>query len=163
MEKPMAITRWEPFQELERWDPLHWQPVRELERLQEQMNHLFDRLAPTGDKTTGFGYVPTAEMEETDTAILLKVEVPGMEAKDIEIEATDDTVTIRGERKVETKTEEKSMVRSEFQYGKFERMMRLPAHVKNQEVIAEYKDGILSLTLPKVEGEQKKSVKVNLT
>jgi HSP20 family protein len=160
----MALTRWEPFQELERWDPGRWDPLRQIERMQQQMNQVFDRLAPLGTNVGGeFAYIPSVELEETDNALQLKLEVPGMEAKDLDIEVTDDTVTIRGERKTEQKTEEKNLVRSEFQYGRFERRLRLPARVKNQEVQAEYRDGILRLTLPKAEGEQKKAVKVALS
>jgi HSP20 family protein len=157
----MALTRWEPFQELERWDPGRWDPIRQIERMQEQMNQVFDRLAPFGSSAVGeFAYLPSVEVEESDNAFQVKLEVPGMEAKDLEIEVTDDTVTIRGERKTEQKTEEKNLVRSEFQYGKFERRFRLPAQVKNNEVQADYQNGILQLTLPKVAGEQKKAVKV---
>jgi HSP20 family protein len=157
----MALTRWEPFQELERWDPGRWDPIRQIERMQQQMNQVFDRLAPLGSGFGGeFAYIPSVELEETEDALQLKLEVPGMEAKDLDIEVTDDTVTIRGERRTEQKTEEKNLVRSEFQYGKFERRVRLPAHVKNKEVQADYQDGILRLTLPKAEGEQKKAVKV---
>ncbi len=101
-------------------------------------------------------------MEETPDAIHLKLEVPGMDAKDLDVQVSADSVSIMGERKSETKTEEKGMTRTEFRYGKFQRIIPLPARVQNTNVQAEYKDGILKLTLPKAEEEKNKVVKVNL-
>ena len=154
----MAITRWEPFQELGRWEPL-----RELESLQSRMNRLFERMMPIGNgERRELGFVPSAEMEETAEELLLKIEIPGLEAKDLDLEVTEQSVLIKGERKSETKTEEKGMVRTEFHYGKFERLIPLPAHIQTNNVKAEYKNGILHLTLPKVEAEKRHPVKVKI-
>jgi HSP20 family protein len=145
----MALVRWEPF--------------REIDTLQRQMNRLFDELMPTAREAgNSITFVPAAEMEETPDAIHLKLEVPGMDAKDLDVQVSADSVSITGERKSETKTEEKGMTRTEFRYGKFQRMIPLPARVQNTNVQAEYKDGILKLTLPKAEEEKNKVVKVNL-
>jgi HSP20 family protein len=155
----MALIRWDPFRDIERLEPF-----REIDTLQRQMNRLFDRLAPTtnGGEAMGFGFVPAAEMEETDEAIQLRLEVPGLEPKDIDVEVTADAVSISGERRSETKTEEKGIARSEFRYGRFQRVIPLPSEVENDKVEAEYKDGILRLTLPKAVSERRKSVKVNI-
>ncbi len=75
---------------------------------------------------------------------------------------TTDAVSISGERRTETKTEEKGIARSEFRYGRFQRVIPLPTEVENDKVEAEYKDGILRLTLPKAASEKRKSVKVNI-
>ncbi|MGD1918074.1 MAG: Hsp20/alpha crystallin family protein, partial [Pleurocapsa sp.] len=99
--------------------------------------------------------------ENTD-AVHLKLEVPGLDAKDIDIQVAAESVAISGERRTEIKTESDGMTRSEFRYGSFRRVIPLPARVKNTEVNAEYKDGILNLTLPKAEEEKNKVVKVNL-
>ncbi len=101
-------------------------------------------------------------MHETDDAIYLKLELPGLEAKDLDIQVTQDAVHISGERKSETKTQDKGITKSEFYYGKFQRVIPLSAKVQNTNVIADYKDGILNLTLPKTEQEKNKVVKVNL-
>ncbi|HEY9642240.1 MAG TPA: Hsp20/alpha crystallin family protein [Coleofasciculaceae cyanobacterium] len=154
-----SLTRWEPFQELERWEPF-----RDIERMQRQMNRLFSRLAPTSTEPLANALmIPSAEMEETQDAVHLKLEIPGLEAKDLHVEVTEDAVAVSGERKSETKTEDKGYVRSEFCYGKFERVIPLPAQVQNDKAQAQYKNGILSLTLPKAAGESKKSVKVNVS
>jgi HSP20 family protein len=159
----MAITLRDPFQAIDRFNLESWQPMRELARVQNEMNQLFDQLSgEEGGWMQGLRYAPSIEMEETDNEIILKLETPGMEAKDLDIDVTDDTVTIRGERKTESKTEEKNLIRSEFHYGKFERRVQLPAPVKNTEAKAEYKDGLLRLVIPKAEATEKKAVKVNL-
>lgn len=159
----MAITRWEPFQDLERWEP-HWrEPWAEFERIQRQMNRLLDRFRIGGDGGEGaMTFVPSAEMEETDDAIRLRLEVPGMESNDLDVQVTEGSVIIKGERKAETKTEEKGMVRSEFHYGRFERVIPLPAHIQPDKTQAECQKGILTITLPKVDEEKRKVVKVNV-
>lgn len=142
---------------------IRWQPFQEIDTLQREMNRLFDDIvAPNMRRENGFAFVPAAEIQETDDAVQLKLEVPGMEAKDLNVEVTPEAVTINGERKSETKTEEKGMTRTEFRYGKFHRVIPLPVEVDNQKVQAEYKDGILMLNLPKMENDRRKAVKVNL-
>ncbi len=147
----MALVRWEPF--------------REIDSLQREMNRLFDRLATPEDGTlTGksLSFIPAAEIHETEDQIQLKVELPGLEAKDLDVQVTAESVAIRGERRSETKVEEKGMVRSEFRYGQFQRIIPLPARIQNDKVAADFTNGILSLTLPKAEEEKNKVVKVNL-
>jgi HSP20 family protein len=146
----MAIVRYNPWQEMS--------------ALQRQLNNLFnDVLTPTlGGEFGNLALIPAAELSETEDALHLKLEVPGMEASDLDIQVTADQVSIAGERKSETKTEEKGVTRSEFRYGKFQRVIPLPARIQNTNVKAEYKDGILNLTLPKAEEEKNKVVKVNL-
>jgi HSP20 family protein len=142
--------------------------MKELENLRRQMDRLFDEwmiperdfpLLPHGDRS----WAPAIEMQETDTAIILKAEIPGMEAKDLDVEVSEESVQISGERQQEKRTEEKGCFRSEFQYGRFERSMRLPTSIKNTEVKSEFKDGLLTLTLPKSEESRRKVVKVELT
>jgi HSP20 family protein len=101
-------------------------------------------------------------MTETPEAIQLKLEIPGLEAEDLNIEVTTDSVSISGERKSESKTEEGGITRTEFRYGKFQRVVPLTVSIDNTNVTAEYKDGVLSLTLPKAEEEKSKVVKINL-
>jgi HSP20 family protein len=142
---------------------VRWNPWREMATLQQQMNRLFDEtLVPATGWERSLVRVPAAEMEETKDAIHLKLEVPGIETKDLDVQITENAVSISGERKEETKTEENGVTKSEFHYGKFQRVIPLPARIQNTQVQAEYKDGILSLTLPKSEEEKNKVVKVNL-
>ncbi len=143
---------------------VRYNPWQEMNSLQRQLNRLFDDVL-TSDNWEGFdnlAKVPAAELTETDAALHLKLEVPGMSAKDLDIQVMADRVAISGERKSETKSEENGRTRSEFRYGKFQRVIPLPARIQNTNVTADYKDGILNLTLPKSEEEKNKVVKVNL-
>jgi HSP20 family protein len=110
----------------------------------------------------GLSFIPAAEITETPEAVQIKLEIPGMEAKDLNLEVTANSLTINGERKSEIKTEEEGFTRTEFRYGKFHRVIPLPVQVDNNNVTAEYKDGILNLTLPKAEEEKNKVVKVSI-
>ncbi|MTJ08279.1 MULTISPECIES: Hsp20/alpha crystallin family protein [unclassified Anabaena] len=154
----MALIRWEPFREIERWDPFS-----EMGVLRRQMDRLFEQLLPTnGDQREGITFIPAAEISEADGNLNLKVEIPGLDAKDINLEVTPESVFISGERKSETKTEEEGTTRSEFRYGRFERVIALPTVVENDKVEADYKDGILRLTIPKAEEGRHKAVKIPL-
>ncbi|MDV2995950.1 MAG: Spore protein SP21 [Chroococcidiopsis sp. SAG 2025] len=152
----MALVRWEPFREFE------MEPFREFGSLQREMNRLFDSLSPRTGGNGGMAFVPAAELQETPEAIHLKLEVPGMEAKDLDVQVTAEAVAISGERKSETKTEEKGVTRSEFRYGSFRRVIPLPSRIQHENVQANYQNGVLTLTLPKAEEEKNKVVKVNI-
>ncbi|MGQ4646182.1 Hsp20 family protein [Lyngbya aestuarii] len=143
---------------------VRWNPWHEIDTLQRQFNRLLDdNVVPASwQDSQSFSRMPAVEIEETPEAIHLKLEVPGMEAKDLDVQVTEDSVSISGERKSEAKTEEKGITRSEFHYGKFQRVIPLPAPIQNTKVEAEYKDGVLRLTLPKSEESKNKVVKVNL-
>lgn len=147
---------------------IRWHPLREIQALRQQMDHLLESLTrgePLGDllpKTGGMAWTPAIELQEAETAIVLKAEVPGIPAKDLSVEVGEDSVVISGETREETKSEEKGFFRSELRYGKFYRMVPLPSSVKKEEVKAEFKDGMLTLTLPKAEPTQRNVVKLDL-
>lgn len=141
---------------------VHWAPFRELETLQKDMNELLDAFNLDAERKVGPRFVPAIELQETPEALLLKAEIPGVDAKDVDIQVTAEAVAIKGDRKFETQTEQNGLKRSEFRYGSFSRVISLPARIQNDKVSAEYKDGILHLTLPKVEAEKNKVVKVSL-
>lgn len=134
----MAITRYNPW--------------AEMNALQNQLNRVFEDVQTPAFRT------PAAELTETEDALHLRLELPGMEAKDVDIEVTANAVKVIAERK----TEHKEDTRSEFYYGKYQRVIPLKARIQNTNVTAEYKDGILNLILPKAEEEKNKVVKVNL-
>ena len=143
---------------------VRYNPWQEMGSLQRQLNRLFDDVM-IPENWGDFGNlakVPAAELTETEDALHLKLEVPGLEAKDLDVQVMADRVAISGERKEETKSEENGRTRSEFCYGKFARVISLPAKIQNTNVTAEYKDGILNLTLPLSEEEKNQVVKVNL-
>ena len=138
-------------------------PWREIDSLQKEMNRLFDDFSPNfHHQETSLTFTPAAELQETEDALNLKLEVPGLSAKDLDVQVTAEAVAIKGERRQESKTENNGMTRSEFRYGAFQRVIPLPTRIQNDQVKAEYKDGILNLHLPKAEEEKNKVVKVNI-
>ncbi len=142
---------------------VRWNPNRELDSLQREMNRLFDdvfTLSPRLNSISGF--TPAAELKESSDAYHLRLEVPGINKDDLDIQVTAETISISGERKSSAKSEEDGVTRSEFRYGSFSRVVTLPGRIDHQNVVADYKDGILNLTLPKAEAEKNKVVKVNV-
>lgn len=140
---------------------IKWAPFGELDALQREMNQLLEQFVPERrEKLFSGGFVPAAELKETDEAISLKLEIPGLSPDDIDVQVTAEAVSISGERTAEASQDEGGMTRSEFHYGRFQRIIPLPALVQNTAASAEYKDGILTLHLPKEEAEQKRVVKV---
>ena len=138
---------------------VRYNPWHEMNALQRSFNRLFDDMLDKDNSNFGnFSKVPAAELSETDDAVNLKLEVPGMNAKDFDIQVTEKAVSIKGERKEESTTEENGNKRSEFRYGKFERVIPLPTRIQNTDVKADYKDGILNLHLPKAQEEKNKVV-----
>ena len=138
-------------------------PNREIDSLQREMNRLFDDIfAPSPNRNSISGFTPAAELTEKGETYHLKLELPGISKADLDIEVTSEAVSVRGERKSANQTEEGGVTRSEFHYGSFHRVISLPGRIDHQHVVADYKDGILDLTLPKAEEEKHKIVKVNL-
>ncbi|MBE9042521.1 Hsp20/alpha crystallin family protein [Oscillatoriales cyanobacterium LEGE 11467] len=145
---------------------VRWNPWTEIDALQRQFDRMFDTTTSSfpvalRDLNNAVKF-PAAELTQADEALHLKLEVPGMEPNDLDIEVTENMVSIRGERKEESQTEENGKTHSEFHYGQFHRVIPLPSRIENTNVTAEYKDGILHLTLPKTTAEKNKVVKIKL-
>jgi HSP20 family protein len=142
-------------------------PFSELEGLHQEMNRLFDSLKPSAQTSAqrgfeGLAFNPLAELRDMPEHIELKLELPGLEAKDLDIQVTSKSVSISGERRSQSETQENGVTRSEFRYGQFSRVLPLPARVINDQTKAEYKDGVLTLTLPKAEGDKQATFKVEV-
>ncbi len=143
---------------------VRWRNFDELDRLQRRFNRLFEEFSlPTWTEEEQWMTTPRAELTQTDQEVLLKLEVPGMKAEDLNIEVSKDSISISGERKQEHREEKEGVTRTEFHYGKFHRVIPLPVKIDNTNTTAEYKDGILNLKLPKAEEEKNKVVKVQLS
>lgn len=141
---------------------IRWQPFQEMETLRHQMDKMFDEMAGLNREMTTKSWSPAVELEDTNDHIILRAEVPGLEGKDLDIQVAREAVSIAGETRYENKAEERGYLRSEFRYGKFQRTIPLPAAIKNDQVQAEFKNGILILTMPKAEEAKNKVVKINL-
>jgi HSP20 family protein len=141
---------------------VHWQPFRELEEVQRDMNRLFDNLSTLRPPGIDLGFVPAVEIEDTTDHYLLHLELPGLKPEDLNLEVSAESVSISGERRAENRSDNCGKTRSEFHYGKFERVIPLPGRVNNQGVKADYQHGVLTVTLPKAEVEKQKVVKVQV-
>jgi HSP20 family protein len=137
----------------------YWHPWREMDLVRHQLNQLFNEMQaePQTD------WRPAVELQDAGEQLIVRAQIPGLDAKDLDIQVAQDAVSIRGERRQESKTETNGVVKSEFRYGTFHRVVALPVAVQNNQVRAEYKDGILTLTLPKLEEVRNKVVKVSLS
>jgi len=132
--------------------------------LRDEVNRVFDEffgrgwLAPTFEE----GWIPAINVSETRDAVEVTAEVPGIDPKDIDIALTGDTLTIKGEKREEEKTEEKNFTRVERRYGGFRRVVSLPSSVDPAKVKATCKDGVLRISLEKKEETKAKPVEIKV-
>jgi HSP20 family protein len=147
----MAIVRW-------------WDPVRDLSSIQDKMNQLFeDTFTRTKGREEGLGtgmWTPAVDIYETNDAVTVKAELPGLTREQVGIEIKDGLLTLRGERKVEKEVKEENYHRIERAYGTFQRSFSLPSTIDQEKISAALKDGVLELTLPKREQAKPKQITV---
>ena len=140
-----------------------WDPFRELSTLQQQVNRLFnDQFTGRGEEALGANFVPPVDVYEDEHGITLKMEVPGIDEKDIDVRLENNTLTVRGERKFEKEEKEENFQRVERRYGTFTRSFTLPTTVDTENVSADYDKGVLVLKLSKRAEAKPKQIKVNV-
>jgi len=143
---------------------IRWRPFGELESLRREMDRLWDRfyrvLPPTEARERG--WEPSLDLSETKESFLLKAELPGMDPKELDISLSGDVLSVRGEKREEKKEEGESYHVVERRYGTFSRLLRLPAGVESDKISAEYKNGVLSITLPKSPEAKEKEIKIKV-
>ena len=143
--------------------PSLWRNKRSLYR--PSTEDYFDRYFyrwPSLEDETDTAWTPRVDINETDKEVTLDVELPGLEKKDVTVEVRDNTLTISGERTNEKKTDDKYCRRVERHYGKFERTFSLSDEVDANKISAKYKNGVLSLALPKTEKAIPKEINVEV-
>lgn len=143
-----------------RWGGLT--PSNDLNRLRSQIDRLFEDPFGLVTQTTSFfeGLTPPVDIHEDKDKYVVKAELPGMNQQDIDVSLEGNTLTISGERKQEDEKEEGENYRSERYFGRFQRSVTLPTGVDANEIQATYKDGILTVTLPKSEEAKPKQIQV---
>ncbi|MGA3136885.1 MAG: Hsp20/alpha crystallin family protein [Terracidiphilus sp.] len=144
----MAITRWDPF--------------REVVALQNRVNSLFRDLNEGENPMTTASFVPAVDIYEDEKKVMLKLEVPGIEQKDLDVSVENNTLTVKGERKFEKEEKEENFHRIERRYGSFFRAFTLPSTVDTENVKAAYNAGVLKLELSKKPEAQPKQIKINV-
>lgn len=140
---------------------VRWQPFSEMESLRHQMDRMFDEIAGMNRQTSP-NWTPAIEIQDREECLVLRAEIPGVEAKDLDIQVAREAVAISGEHRYENKAQEQGFFKTELRYGSFQRTIPLPVAVENNQVQAEFKDGILKLTLPKAQEAKHKVVKISL-
>jgi HSP20 family protein len=153
----MKLTRWQRPE-------LTWTPFRQLSTLRDEIDRLFD--APLSSLTElsqpfSSGWVPALDLSEDKDNYVVQMELPGMNKEAIDISLHEGVLSISGERKEEEKHEAHEAYRSERFFGRFQRSVTLPAAVDAEKVSAAYKDGILTVTLPKTEEAKPKQITIN--
>lgn len=142
----MALTRYNPFSEIANWPP--------------EFRLFEDTLSRVLGDATGRPWTPAVDIQETPNELVLKADVPGVDMKDIDIQIENGTLTLKGQRKFEEEKKDRGYHRIERGYGSFARYFSLPDTVEPDKVAAEYKNGVLTVTLPKKELAKPRTVKV---
>jgi HSP20 family protein len=148
------LTRWEPFREFS----------TQQDRM-NRMNRLFrESYSPEGpeEALTTTSYAPPVDIYEDEHNFVLKLEVPGIDEKDIDVRIENTTLTVHGERKIEKEEKEENFRRVERQYGEFTRSFTLPSSVDPGQVTADYAKGVLKINLAKKAEAKPKQIKVNV-
>jgi HSP20 family protein len=140
-----------------------WGRVPNLNALQEQLNRIFEgTLNGHGENSAITTWAPAVDIYETENELVLKADLPGVSGKDIDIRVENNMLTVRGERQFETEVKEDNYLRVERTYGSFSRSFGLPNTVNTEAISAEYKNGVLTVQLPKRAESKPKQVKVNV-
>ena len=145
----MAIVRWEPF--------------RDIVTTQQDLNRLFNEIFPrrlSGEELSTYTWAPSVDIYEKDDELMLQADLPGVDPKDVEIRIEDGTLYLKGERKQQKEVKEEDYHRVERCYGAFARSFSLPGSIDEAKVKAEFKDGQLTLTMPKHEEAKPKTIKI---
>jgi len=145
----------------------HWNPFREMAEINERLNRAFGNqlLTPehgNKDALVGFDWVPPVDILETTEEFQVKAQLPDVKREDIKIDVQDGVLSITGERKQEKEEQNKKWHRVEQSYGSFLRTFSLPNNVDQSQIQAEYKDGILTLRLPKAVAAQPRSIDIKV-
>ena len=140
-----------------------WTPFREISRLRDEMDRLWEDFLGPERRALRPGaeeWIPAVNISDTTDTVTVKVEIPGMEAKDVEISLTGDILTIKGEKKIDQEEKEENFYMVERSYGSFVRSLRLPAAVQEDKIEANYNQGVLTITCPKKEEVRPKQITV---
>jgi len=140
-----------------------WDPFRELYALQNRMNRLFEeQYGSREDSLTAGAFMPPVDIYEDEHSLQLKLEVPGIDEKDLDVKVENNTLTVSGERKFEKEEKEENFHRIERRYGSFTRSFTLPNTVNTEDINAQYNNGVLTIKLAKRAEAKPKQIKVSI-
>jgi HSP20 family protein len=136
-------------------------PTREFAALQNRVNSLFQDFGSNSDTVTAASFVPAVDVYEDTGKVVLKLELPGIKEEDVDVRVENQTLTVRGERKLEAEEKQENFHRIERSYGSFFRSFSLPNTVDTENVAASYNAGVLKLELKKKASAQPRQIKIN--
>jgi HSP20 family protein len=146
---------------------VRWNPVRDLYKIQDEMNQVMDRFfSPDlfeGSTIDTSAWIPSMDVREDKDNFAISMELPGLKKEDVKLTFKEGTLTVEGERKQEEETEDVNYHRVERRYGKFLRSFKLPTYVKEDKIEATFKDGILNIVVPKAEEVKPKQIQVKIS
>ena len=140
-----------------------WEPFRGLNTLQEQVNRLFEDSVARRGQAEPASWAPAVDVYETENELVVKADLPDVQEKDIDVRVENNTLTIRGERRFSNEVHEDNYLRVERAYGTFTRSFSLPDTVNTEAIKAEYRDGVLSVRMPKREETKPKQIKISIS
>lgn len=144
----------------QRPDVFSWSPFDQLNTLRDEINRLFDTPFSNGGSDVLNAWAPALDLYEDKDSLVLRAELPGMKKEDIDISIHDNTISVSGERRNEKKYEGSQTSREERFFGRFTRSLKLPKQVDVSRVKANYKDGVLTVTLPKTEEAKPRQIEI---
>jgi len=153
----MSLIRWNPARELEAWPS-------DLFGIQREMNRMFDSFF-RGSRDEDYSlsaWIPAVDIAEHDNEYVVKLELPGVNKEDVKITLESNILTIQGDKKQEKETKKENYHRVERSYGAFQRSFTLPTTVKSDKIDAVYKEGVLTISLPKAEEAKPKQIEVKV-
>ena len=145
---------------------IRWAPLNSITESRERLSRLLNENLGYGYAEEGMhtgSWIPPVDIYETDQSVILKAELPGVNAQDVEVRVHDGTLYLKGERKYEHEVKEENFRHVERSYGSFTRTFSLPASVDADKVKADFKDGVLTLTMPKREEAKPKAIQINVS
>lgn len=155
----MSLIRWNPARELDRWPS-------DFFGIQREINRVFDNFVRGGvqaDESFMSSYwTPAVDIAEQENEFIVKMELPGVNKDEVKISLESNILTIKGEKKQEKEEKSKNLHRVERSYGSFQRSFTLPTSVKSEKIDAMFKDGVLSISLPKAEEAKPKQIEVKV-
>jgi len=139
-----------------------WEPFATTSGLESQVNRMFTELLGRSQESNLTTWAPAVDIFENEHELIVKADLPDVKPEELDIRVENNILTIRGERKFEKKVDEKNYLRVERSYGSFARSFSLANTVNSEAIKADYKDGVLTLTIPKREEAKPKQIKVNV-
>ena len=144
---------------------IRYNPARDLWHVRDEMDKIFNQFAARpfdSEETPEVDWSPRVDITENENSFAVKAELAGMTKDDVKITMKEDLLTIRGEKKSEKKSEKENVHLLERRYGRFVRVFRLPSSVNSKKIDAIFKDGILTLNLPKAEDAKPKEIEIKM-